>query len=340
MALSSSPSPKTRTGSNAQVGPEQSEQTEPPGTGGGQDQALGADQDFANAPSVTISNERGSVQIRFDADGVARLSADGQEGEFDLVRGTGTGVRLGEDGRLEAVPPGEFGPDDLGFSPTEQGVDVMAPNSPLVELRPDGRSGGVSATEFDGWEANQLNPDDGQVTLGDGTTISPIEAPGEDTAIIGVTSPADMPWREIFVAIALLALVSAATGWLLHRNHVEPDLLSTPTVDWATDVTEDFETFLRRLESDPDPTRAIRLAFHAIEQGVGGLPMRQENETPFEWHRRTADTVPTIDETLGAICDLYAKARFAAGQGTEQDRQDMIAQLRHLLHHSHTPVPA
>ncbi|MDH4279170.1 MAG: hypothetical protein OEW83_13925, partial [Acidimicrobiia bacterium] len=109
-----------------------------------------AQESVTEPPSVTIAGEDGTVEIRFDPDGVARASVEGQEGEFDLVPGTSSGVRVTPDGTLEPVPPGMIGPDDLGLTPTDQGVDVHAPDNPLVELRPDGRTGGVSATEFDG----------------------------------------------------------------------------------------------------------------------------------------------------------------------------------------------
>ncbi|MDH5519162.1 MAG: DUF4129 domain-containing protein [Acidimicrobiia bacterium] len=297
-----------------------------------------AQESVTEPPSVTIAGEDGTVEIRFDPDGVARASVEGQEGEFDLVPGTSSGVRVTPDGTLEPVPPGMIGPDDLGLTPTDQGVDVHAPDNPLVELRPDGRTGGVSATEFDGNTVTPLTGPDSTVVLDDGTTITPIELPGDGVAIV-VATPREMPWRWIATTIAALAVASALTGYLLHRKHVEPTLAVTTTLDWATDGSEDFEGFLERLAADPDPTRAIRLAFHAVEQGLSGLPVRRDEETPFEWHRRASDTVPAVEATLGRICDLYAKARFAPGRATEQDRRDMIADLRRLVGGTHTPQP-
>lgn len=296
-------------------------------------------QSTVEPPSVTLTSDGATIGLRFDADGVARASVEGQDGEFDLVPGTGSGVRLTPEGRLEPVPPGIIEADDLGLTPTDQGVDVHAPDNPLVELRPDGRTGGVSATEFDGETVTPLTGSDGTVELNDGTTISPIELPGQGTAVV-VATPREMPWRWIAATIAALATASALTGYLLHRNHVEPRFSVTTTLDWATDGAEDFEGFLDRLAADPDPTRAIRLAFHAVEQGLSGLPVRRAEETPFEWHRRASDTVPAVESTLGGICDLYAKARFAPGRATEQDRRNMIVDLRRLVQGTHTPEPA
>lgn len=297
-----------------------------------------AAQSVAEPPSVTMTSDDGTIEIRFDADGVARATVEGRDGEFDLVPGTGSGFRLTSDGRLEPVPAGMIEPDDLGLTPTGQGVAVDAPDNPTVELRPDGRTGGVSATEFDGDAVTQLTGPDGTVELRDGTTISPIELPGEEGSAI-VAAARDMPWRWIVAAITALAVASALTGYLMHRRHVEPSMSVTTTLDWATDGTEDFEGFLERLAADPDPTRAIRLAFHAVEQGLSGLPVRRAEETPFEWHRRASDTIPAVESTLGRICDLYAKARFAPGQATEQDRYEMIDDLRQLVHGTHAPAP-
>lgn len=302
------------------------------------DSGGGGDGVTADPPSVTISNERGDIELRFDPDGVARASTADQPAEFDLVPGTSAGVRLNEDGQLEPVPPAEIGEGDVGLTPSPSGVDVVAPGNPLVELRPDGELGGVSATEFDGETITSLTSSSGEVTLDDGTTISPVEAPADGFTVI-VSEAGPMPWTWIFAGIAILALVSATTGYLLHRNRPE-ETLTTPVFDSTTRADEDFEQFLDRLAADPDPTRAIRLGFHAIEQGVGGLPIRRDEETPFEWHRRTSETMPAVEQPLGEVCDLFAKVRFAPGEATAADRDHMIDQLRRLLHVAHTPLPS
>ncbi|MDH3293804.1 MAG: DUF4129 domain-containing protein [Acidimicrobiia bacterium] len=305
-----------------------------------------SDNDSVRSPSVTVSSDRGEVEIRFDPDGVARASVEGDATEFDLVPGTESGVRLDENGRLQPVPPGRIGPDDVGFTPSSEGVDVHAAGNPIVELRPDGVSGGVSATEYaDGPDGDDgqgrgagttLTPGNGVVELSDGTTISPVEEPGGSL----IATPAGpMPWRWIFTTIAALAVISATVGYLLHRNYQEADLQvqATPT---TARVDENFEQFLARLAADGDPKRAIRLGFHAVEQGLGGLPVRNGNETPFEWHRRVSDTIPTVEEPLGHICDLFAKARFAPGDATVDDRDRMIWAIQALLTGVHTPTPS
>ena len=291
-----------------------------------------------DSPSVTISTENGDVDVRFDPDGVARASSSDQSGEFDLPQGSDSSLRLNEDGQLEPVSPGELGSDDVGLTASPNGVDVNAPDNPLVELRPDGFQGGVSATELDGDQATPLTPDSGEVTLNDGTTISPIEAPG-DGLIVVTGSVRNMPWTLIFATIAILALVSATTGYVLHRNRAE-ELYAATGYESSGRVDEDFEQFLARLAADPDPTRAIRLGFHAIEQGQGGLPIRRNEETPFEWHRRTSDLMPAVEGPLGEICDLFAKVRFAPGDATIVDRDQMILQLRRLRQVAHTPSPS
>ena len=226
------------------------------------------------------------------------------------------------------MPPAIVEDGDLGLTATDQGIEVHSPGAPSIELRPDGAQGGVSATEFDGESVTNLTPEDGIVELADGTTISPIEAPASSLAAAEPAGP--MPWRWIFSIIALVAVVSAATGYLLHRNYTERDLrvASTPT---TTGVDENFEQFLARLAADDNATRAVRLGFHAVENGLGGLPVRRDDETPFEWHQRVASAMPAMNEPVGRICDLFARARFAPGHSSEADRQQMIEEIRALF---------
>ena len=333
MALSASPEPERTNNNSPNQSTELNERTLDDDTNQSGDENS---PDTFDSPSVTVSSGAADVEIRFDPDGVARASVDGGDTEFDLVQGTESGVRVTDDGELEPVPPGEIGTDDLAFAPTHNGVDVLAPGSPITELRPDGASGGVSATEFDGENVNSLTPDSGVVELNDGTTISPIEPPSDRLIIASPAGP--MPWRWIFTTLAALAITSATIGFLLHHNHTEAELRTESGPD-STRVDENFDQFLARLASDEDPTRAIRLGFHAVEQGLGGLPERRENETPFEWHQRVSKTIPTVEEPLGRICDLFAKARFAPGDATIEDRQLMIAEIRSLVTGVHTPTP-
>ena len=191
MAVSSSNAPESQDQERGADNPTQGESQ--PLTNPDTDADGGNDGLTADPPSVTISNERGDIELRFDPDGVARASTSDQDGEFDLVPGTSAGVRLNEEGRLEPVPPAEIGEGDIGLTPSSEGVDLLAPGNPLVELRPDGELGGVSATEFDGETATSLTSGTGEVALDDGTTISPIEAPGEGFTVIA-GEPATMPW--------------------------------------------------------------------------------------------------------------------------------------------------
>jgi hypothetical protein len=333
MALSASPEPERTNTNSPNQSTELNERQLDEDTNRSGDEISS---DTFDSPSVTVSSSAGDVEIRFDPDGVARASVDGGTTEVDLVQGTESGLRLTDDGGLEPVLPGQVGPNDLGFLPTSNGVDVLAPDNPTIELRPDGAFGGVSATEFDDGNANSLTPDSGVVELNDGTTITPIEAPGDGLLRSSPSGP--MPWRWIFTTIAALAITSATIGFLLHRNYTEADLRAENTPD-ATRVDENYDQFLARLASDENPTRAIRLGFHAVEQGLGGLPSRQENETPFEWHQRVGKTIPTVEEPLGRICDLFAKARFAPGDATTEDRQQMIVEIRSLITDVHTPTP-
>ena len=138
-----------------------------------------------------------------------------------------------------------------------------------------------------------------------------------------------LPWPWVFGGIALLALLSIGTAVYLHRNR--PDDPFDYSQFATTGVPEDqFEKFLSILIADPDPGRAIRLAFYATERGLGGLPPRRADETPFEWHARVEQRRPELAPALAPICDMFARARFAPGESTAADRDLMVEHLREL----------
>ena len=272
------------------------------------------------------------VRIELDDDGdlVAR-QVDG-DGGIALHPDDLSAIRIGEDGNLEVVPLDQVGPDDTVLVPTGDGFDLVRPDGSRVEFRADGDNDGVTATEIspDG-EATELVPNpDGSVTLSDGTTVGPVDI-AEDGGTIErlLDQTSDLPWPWVFGAIAALALLSIGTAVYLHRSRPHRDLdLGGLAAHGVPD--DQFERFLALLRDDPDPTRAIRLAFYAAERGLAGLPTRRVQETPFEWLGRVEQVRPDLASPLAAVCDLFAMARFAPGQATEADRQAMITHLRQL----------
>ena len=250
------------------------------------------------------------------------ISLDGLEDAEEFA------IRVNEDGSIELVPADEIGPDDTVLVPTDDGIDLVRPDGSRVEFRPDGEAGGITATEIGpGGEVTELTPNpDGSVTLSDGTTVGPIDF-AEDGGVMEqlIDRTSNLPWPWVAGGIGLLALLSIATAVYLHRNRPPDEIEFTELVS-----SDRFEDFLAVLARDPDPTRAIRLAFHTVERGIAGLPTRRADETPFEWHRRVEAVRPDLAEPLAPICDLFALARFAPGQATEDDRSKVIEALRRL----------
>lgn len=295
------------------------------GVAGGQAEGEGAE--------VTIVTDTGDIVIQLDEDGrPVRLSpANGDDVEFDpddLV-----GIRLGEDGRLEVVPLDEIGPDDTVVVPAEGGFDLLRPDGTRVEFRADGENDGITATEVapDGTEVELVPNPDGTVTLSDGTTVGPIDVAEDGGAIERlIDRTRDLPWAWVFLALALLAGGSIALALYLHRNRPRDDDYDLGNLVGGHVSEDRFAQFLAGLAADPDPSRAVRIGFSVAERGLGGIPPRRAEETPFEWHQRVEEDHPEAAPAVGVLCDLFARVRFAPGQASDDDRRAMIEHLRSL----------
>ncbi len=283
------------------------------------------------APEVTVSSREGDISVRFDGDGIARARpGDESAGEIALAPGTDDSYQISQGGLLTPVPDRqaaeELADSGVVLSPgSDFGVVVVTPEGDSVRLQADGVTGGVSAVDLADQEAPIQPNSDGLVVLEDGTTIGPLEEPGQFITI-GSDPDQSMPWVAIFSVIAVVALVSAATGLFLHRKSEEAPIVmgGSPGSQLKTMA---FSELMDRLAADPDPTRAVRIGFDAAQAGLGGLPTRSEDETPFEWEDRVAQALPEAAQPVEVLCDLFARARFAPGASDEADRTLMMEQL-------------
>lgn len=284
---------------------------------------------------VVINNENGDVTVQFgdgEGDGEQFVVIDSDGNSVPIDQGEGLVVRLGEDGRLEVVPPDEVREGDRILELKEDGFDLVGSDGSRVEFRQNGEDGGVTATEVspDGTRT-PLEPDEnGTVTLQDGTEIDRITVIEDSGPIERIFErAAEIPWGWFVVGVVSLVVASLSVAYYLYRNRPEDDfdysLLMT-----NNQSTDQFADFLEMLADDPEPTRAVRIGFYSVERGIAGIPPRRQNETPFEWHNRVSVAKPEYDQTLGVICDLFAKARFAPDASTADDQQKMVAQLRDL----------
>lgn len=283
------------------------------------------------AQPLVIETDRGPVRVDIAANG--DLVADQPTGEMVAIDPDDlSAIRVDEDGSIELVPLDEVGPDDTLLVPADGGFDLVRPDGSRVEFRPDGENDGTTATEItaDGQETELVPNPDGSVTLSDGTTVGPIDIAEDGGTFEQIVDRAsDLPWPWVFGGIALLALLSIGTAFYLHRNRPDDQFDYSQFV--TAGVPEDqFENFLALLLADTDATRAIRLGFYAAERGLGGLPPRRAEETPFEWHARVEHRRPELAHPLGPICDMFARVRFGSEAPTLADRDLMVEHLREL----------
>lgn len=296
-----------------------------------------------NSSEITVTSPNGEVTVDFDDNGVARVRPSGDATQDNLDRPEveltpgGDSYEISADGQLSPVPTANGNENDLDSDrgvtlgpDQDSGITVVNPNGDGVGLRPNPETGGVTAVDLgDGTDPFTLN-DDGFLELDDGTTIGPLEELVPQ--VVEFVDPQSMPWRIIFTVIAVVAAVSAITGIVLHRKSEELPVVMGQAPG-SVMRTVPFADLIERLATDPDPTRAIRVGFDAAQAGLGGIPTRSADETPFEWHARVAKVRPEVAGPVQILCDLFARARFAPGEATEQDRQATIEQLE-TIHHS------
>ena len=281
--------------------------------------------------SFEVRGREGRVGVRLDDSGsdlAFPVSNDGDPGvASELVPGRipeGSGLRLERDGELRATPLDETGRGDVVLVPVEGGVDVQLPDGDRVEVRPN-PSGSTGDQESGRLDLNrmgsdgareQLEPaDDGSVNLGDGVEI---QLPADNGQIPAVDDPVRIRWLWFVVWLVAMTAASLALAFHLHRNG--PPLFDSAAFTPPEDVAvTSFVAFLALLRDDPDPARAIRLAFEGAEHGLGSLPARAETETPFEWHARVAHSKPHLDETL--LSAVLALHNCPVRPGTANERR-------------------
>jgi hypothetical protein len=280
----------------------------------------------------TTSGDRGSNDgRRGGSDTRLVVTPDGVEGSrIDGV------LRLDDDGLLEAVDRQELTDDDTRAFVTDDGLDLGRPNGNVVVFTfdDDERLMGAEFTP-DGDQLEVNRNSDGTFTFDDGTTVGPFDNPGltdqaeQQGGLFG--GQRDLPWRWVVIWLVGMTLASLALALYLHLV-AEPVDLDIPALAVAS-TDDEFERFLAGLAGDPNPTRAIRLAFQVAEQGLGGLPRRRREETPQEWQERVQDQRRELASPVTELCGLYSRIRFGGRTADERDRQAAIAALRAIRFH-------
>ena len=278
------------------------------------------------------------LPLLMNGESVYRITGDGR---FEPLDARPTGASRSGEVIVRAV---DANPDrDPSKEPRRSAIDVLHPDGSYTEIRAvdDRADNRLTLVETDGTRIPiEIGPD-GRATLPDGVvvdlrTAEAITEPagadpvGPQTGAGGSSTEQSWPAWARSVALGMVAI--AAVGLLVvlvrRRRAVIDDQPFGPTfVSDAGVPDERFGEFTAMLLADPDPARAIRLAFSAAERGVGGLPRRITTETPFEWCDRVVGEQPQVIDPLQSLCQRFTQTRFAAVRPNATDRNAAVADL-------------
>ena len=318
----------------------------------GADGTAGAPSELADGPQGPLARAPGTGDGT-SADG-AGTGTGGTLPDGTPTDGTPTGagdgqpvvgLRLGPDGQLQPVSQSQIAPGDLVVAPAGGGLDVVRPDGSRVQIRPGASAdgSGLVASEATADGVSGLKPDgSGRIDVGDGVTVTLPTPDPIDLSTEADSGLAGLPWAWVVALAALaVALMLGLWLWLRQRRRRQG---AAPTADSGAVAppipAHQLEALLATLAADPDPARAIRLAFSAAERGIGRLPARHSTETPFEWYRRVGAAQPDLAEPLAGLCACFANTRFSATPPTTADRDAAVAELQRLHQLSRGPAPA
>lgn len=331
--------------------------------------------DGFGSETLTVERDGEALEIESLGDGNYRIT--GSDGtEFYIVadaegfipdpngnylvpdpNGSVGGFRLGEDGSISLVPPGELGDDVIRF--------FLRADGALELLEPGQRSGDGIVVDPDGfgnWGFNGGGGFDGLGNIPGGSSgrVPPI-AGAPDTPFNGSASAAedgaDTPEEAdsggsigsiliwVAVGLAAVAAVILASLWWKSRE-VEP----TPTDDIVSPhphqrTIESLDQLIAKIEAEPDPRLAVRQAYALIETGLGSNELRRAaTETPNDYLRRVFGEIGGAARPLEELTMLFELARFSDRAIDEDMRARALDSLHAVRREYETlgahPIPA
>ncbi|MEZ5412357.1 MAG: DUF4129 domain-containing protein [Acidimicrobiales bacterium] len=289
--------------------------------------------DIAGTPSELVEGPQGPAA---QTPGAGPGSTTAPAGDGSAPGAPTVGLELGADGQLQPVSQDQIAPGDLVVAPAGGGLDVLRPDGTRVQIRPGASSdgSGLVASEVTAGGVTGLQPaEGGQIDVGDGITVTlptpdPIDLSNDTEG--GISGPR---WAQLAaLAVALVLLLVGLGLWLRRRRRARAATATATEGDAVAPPipANQIDALLASLAADPDPARAIRLAFSAAERGMGRLPARRSTETPFEWYRRVAGTEPDLAEALAGLCACFANTRFSSTPPTAGERDAAVGELRQL----------
>lgn len=275
------------------------------------------------------------------------------------VNGDVGGVRIGPDGQLELIEPGEFGdsPGDLGLGFLPDGsVRLSRPDGSFLDIVPG--DDGLAFRNPDGSlvlpENNGQSPDSIFEPPGAQAEPDRNDARGDSTDENGdgFSFPRWLLWVLLaIVALGLLALIargmSSRDGSEDDDDEDEAEDDVQDLVDYSAEI-DALDRMLWEIDQEPDPRTAIRRVYAALETGLDNAEMaRRQSETPGIYLRRILGRFDVLDAPLRELTELFEQARFSQHEITPQMRdravQALVAVRGHYAHaatQSPQPEPA
>jgi hypothetical protein len=168
----------------------------------------------------------------------------------------------------------------------------------------------------------------------------PLSAPDQGS---DGSPPGSFPWATVLIALVAAAALGLGVWFFLAFSprlsavgDVPVDeLFAAPPLrrrEPSGDPWGAFEDYLAELTHEPEPSQAVLLAFAYAEAGVGVVPPRIVDETPYEWHRRIREIDAEIAVLVTPLLERYVAIRFGGHVAEDPERHRAIADLRTLTY--------
>ena len=302
---------------------------------------LTGDEIPADATRIVIETPEGRVEITTDG---SRIVGEDASGSAEVLRlyedpnGDVIGFRVNADGTFSPVRASEDTTGATLLIPNEQGgFDLVKPDGSRVRVEVD--NGELTAGEIGEGGFSPLEQDeDGSFRLDDDLFASPT-GPVSGDGSPDVAESGRFPWSTVLIALGAAAALGLGIWFFMAFSprastvgELPADQLFTaaPVIrrETSADPWAAFESYLDELAAEPDPSHAVLQAFAYAEAGVGTVPARAADETPYEWHRRVVAIDSEAASLLQPLLERYVAIRFGGHIAEDPERRRAIVDLR------------
>ncbi len=273
------------------------------------------------------------------------------------------GFRVGPNGEIELLAPGELGRGDIGIGMFPDGsFGLVQPDGSRIEITPG--DDGIELRDPVGGDTFIIprgdgepggSPFDDEPRAQDGQSANPPQQNGDDEDSGGSSLGQTLLWVLLpVVALGLIALiVSAMRGGDDTKSDDDDDLddadlggdeAHESVADYSAELNA-LDRMLWEIDQEPDPRTAIRRVYAALETGLDNPDMaRRRSETPGIYLRRILGRFDALNAPLSELTDLFQQARFSEHEITPAMRDRAVHALvtvrGHYAHAATQPLPA